>query len=631
MRSLFLLLLSICCCRAAAPWEGIIDSARAVDWSTMDIGANITNRTSTNQSLTSTATAADINSAISACADNAVVYLAAGTYTLNNGLSLKRNITLRGAGANLTKLRFSAGTGCSFGDADSAVCVQGASGSTCFLPNGPTAVNWTAGYTPGTTTITLAGTTGIALGDLIYLDQNDEASDGYPATGDTVFASDGGFSYQGGDTFKRPNKGQLFISVVTAISGSDITIRHPLIGQTWRSGQDPEAYWCTAGASITNVGIENLSMDFTGIGNTFGVMFYDAYDCWITGCRIIMTNVANPSSPFCYVRMIQTCNITVKNNYLWGPEDGDGDSGINHYGIVFGADSHTLVENNIIYNNPGQIEVNGVTVGSVISYNIGRLTWYNSFADHDKGAQFYLLEGNDITGFTGDVTHGTGNFGTLFRNRLEGANTGVTGDTVIWLMPYRRFYNLIGNVLGNANNVGYESSAVNNNFGDVVFYMGGSDTTTTLGMSHSIPSTDSRVKDTLLRWGNWDYVSNVVSWNNNEVPSTITSFSNSIPASQTLPNSFYQASKPEFWGTTYGTPAWPPIGPDVVNGDIANLDGLAYKIPARLVYENMPVDSEYTTQGIGVFNATNYFEAAEGGPVTGTIPAKIKGVRLRQQ
>jgi hypothetical protein len=471
---------------------------------------------------------------------------------------------------------------------------------------------------------------GLSVGKLIYLDQNDETADGFPATGDTVFASDGAFSYQGGDTFKRPNKGQLFISVVTGISGNDVTMRHGIVGQTWRSGAgpDPEAYWCTAGASITNVGIENMSMDFTGIGNNFGMMVYDAYDCWVTGCRVIQTNITS-SCCFSYVRMIQTCNITVANNYFWGPEDGSGASGINHYGIVHGADAFSLVANNIVYNNPGQFEFNGVNIGGVLAYNYGRLTWFNSFADHDKGSQFYLIEGNDVTGFTADITHGISAFGTLFRSRFAGDNTGATDDTCVWIQPYHRFYNMIGCVIGNSGNGSYESSAVNNNLGDVEIHLGGSDTSTTTTGGHSQPATDTRVKDTLFRWGNWDFFNNDVRFVSSEVPSGIANFANAEPASQTLPNSLFYTAQPDFWGTTYGTSPWPVMGPDVSSGT-NGLDGRMHLIPARRVFESLPVDPEYSIQGIQEFNATNYFASSAASQDTRPgSKVRLRGIRLK--
>ena len=122
-----------------------------------------------------------------------------------------------------------------------------------FLAVQSGAVNWTAGYTPGTTTITLAGVSGLSVGKLIYLDQNDETADGFPATGDTVFASDGAFSYQGGGYVQAPEQG----SAVHLCCHWDIRQRRD--HAPWDCWADLEkrgqvrprsSDWCTAGASI---------------------------------------------------------------------------------------------------------------------------------------------------------------------------------------------------------------------------------------------------------------------------------------------------------------------------------------------------------------------------------------------
>ncbi|MBI5481761.1 MAG: hypothetical protein HY906_23095 [Deltaproteobacteria bacterium] len=68
---------------------------------------------------------------------------------------------------------------------------------------------------------------------------------------------------------------------------------------------------------------------------------------------------------------------------------------------------------------------------------------------------------------------------------------------------------------------------------------------------------------TLLRHGNYDYVTNSTIWD-----PTI--------AVQTLPTSLYLADRPAWWGTM----PWPAIGPDVA--------GLSHPIPAQVCYENGP-------------------------------------------
>jgi hypothetical protein len=88
---------------------------------------------------------------------------------------------------------------------------------------------------------------------------------------------------------------------------------------------------------------------------------------------------------------------------------------------------------------------------------------------------------------------------------------------------------------------------------------------------------------TLFRWGNYDTVNNAVRFVNSEVPSGLSLYANPVPASQTLPASFYLSAKPGWWGTM----PWPAIGPDVTGGDIPGVAGHAYKIPAQVCYMNM--------------------------------------------
>ena len=73
---------------------------------------------------------------------------------------------------------------------------------------------------------------------------------------------------------------------------------------------------------------------------------------------------------------------------------------------------------------------------------------------------------------------------------------------------------------------------------------------------------DSLVQTTLMRWGNYDTKTNLVQWNTSEVPSGLSVYANSVPASQILPASFYLSAKPSWWGTM----PWPPIGPEVLGG-----------------------------------------------------------------
>jgi hypothetical protein len=98
---------------------------------------------------------------------------------------------------------------------------------------------------------------------------------------------------------------------------------------------------------------------------------------------------------------------------------------------------------------------------------------------------------------------------------------------------------------------------------------------------------------TTMRWGNYDTVNAAVRWLSGEVPSGISLYPNPVPATQTLPASFFLNSRPSWWATSHGTPPWPPIGPDVTNGNIPGVAGYANKIPSELCYENLSDDPFY--------------------------------------
>src|SRR6266851_3628268 len=105
----------------AQAWSGIIDPSRAVDWSRA--GTSIPNRTTNCATLSSGATSSQINSAISSCPANQVVFLNPGTYNLSAGITFNGhgNVTLRGAGPTLTILQFSSGDNC--GGQGGDICV----------------------------------------------------------------------------------------------------------------------------------------------------------------------------------------------------------------------------------------------------------------------------------------------------------------------------------------------------------------------------------------------------------------------------------------------------------------------------------------------------------------------------
>jgi hypothetical protein len=213
--------------------QTIIDASRRIDWSQAGINGGIPHRTTICTTLHPGATAAQINSAIAACA-NGVVYLTAGTYTLAGGIDFagRSNVTLRGAGPDQTFLVFTGSVSCFGLGAD--VCVRNTDLS---YSQGPAhTANWTAGYAPGTTTITLSSTSGLQVGSLLILDQLNDATD---TGGVFVCSTLNVCADEGPGGAGRSAREQSQIARVTAISGTTVTIAPGLYMPNWRASQSP--------------------------------------------------------------------------------------------------------------------------------------------------------------------------------------------------------------------------------------------------------------------------------------------------------------------------------------------------------------------------------------------------------
>src|SRR5262249_24108264 len=194
---------------------------------------------------------------------------------------------------------------------------------------------------------------------------------------------------------------------------------------------------------------------------------------------------------------------------------------------------------------------------------------------HAIGNAFILWEGNVGIAMTADDIHGTSHFVTAFRNywygqdMLGGSPPGGKRESTnaIQLEAYNRFYNIVGNVLGkSAYFTNYEvspSSATDQGSENLsnhsIYNFAFSANLGTYG-DFPVPS-DTVLRSTLYRWGNWDSATGLVRWNNTEVPSSLAKYAQPVPANQMLPASLYLASgQPPRWATAFGTPPWPAIG-----------------------------------------------------------------------
>jgi hypothetical protein len=611
----------------AQPWSGIISPSRAVDWRVAGFPGDALPDSSWTQCGSTIAaysgSAATINNALSACGANHYVFLGPGTFTLSSGIFVgKSNVALRGSGANATSLNFTgSGAGC-FG---SAVAVEGA----CQYVNGGegNVCNWTGGYTQGATSITLAncGSTTPAMGSIsnlhvgsiLILDQLDEAND--PGT---IWNCENSGTYTGGTCAGTIQGGESRTNgtcsggvcarsqqqgvIVTSISGSTIGISPGLYMPNWRSSQLPQAWF--ASSSITSSGVEDLAIDTGSGGGASAISLGVCNGCWAKGVR--STNAARS-----HLRFNTSVHSVVRDNYFYKNQTGGSVS----YGVEIGGGWNNLIANNIFQQiTDSDPSCTGACAGNVIAYNFDIDNAYSGSSyyivpplfQHASGDAYNLWEGNIAPGYGADAIHGTHHFETAYRNFLPGWQSQCAGGTCrsqtipFILAAGSRYFNIVGNVTGQP---GYHTTYVcqattSNNYCAASYQSSGYDKmiyelnytgpsyTNIHGFCTSVNcgatgNFDPQTSAYLMRWANWDVVTNGTRFDSTEVPTGIALYPNALPglgntgAGQSpMPQSFYYPSKPAWFGSA----TWPLIGPDVAGGDIGMCSGGTYAGMAAL-------------------------------------------------
>jgi hypothetical protein len=592
-RNIFLilsaLLICFCNCLCAQTWSNILSQDRAIDWSVSGVASGIpsTGWTQCGSTINADSTAATINSAIQNCSANHFVLLGAGTFSLNAGIVMKSGVALRGMGADQTILNFSGNNSCN--GLGAAICIAGGDGSDYFgnaktQPGGSNAATWTSGYTKGTNQIVLSniGSNGISVGKYIYLDQANDTStnSGFfvcESTSASPACSAEGGNGDPGRVVSSVSRQQVQIVKVTACSpscsnGATFTISPALYAPNYSSNKTPGAWWPSA--TIQNVGLENLSVDATNAGGMANVVLFNAMNIWVKGTRQIRSCTCNRS----IIWMWQAAHATIQDNYFYGTS---GHS--QNYGVESYIASDCLVMNNIFHHVVGPMVLHANT-GSVYAYNYaindsyddGNLPLYHymigASQGHSGGVMYNLMEGNIGPGLKADAIHGNQVANTVFRNYWLGYDSNrLDATNSVNFEAWSRYWNIVGNVLGKP---GYHNA-----------YAGtGSKAIYALGLSRSTVPSDPLVETTMMRWGNYDTVNGGVRWTASENGSSAATFPALTSPSQTLPSSFFMSVRPNWWPSAK---AWPPIGPDVTGGNISNLGGHVYTIPAQDCYSNV--------------------------------------------
>jgi len=251
---------------------------------------------------------------------------------------------------------------------------------------------------------------------------------------------------------------------------------------------------------------------------------------------------------------------------VW-PEPGGGGYAVS---LALGS-SDALIENNISLNVNKVIVARCSGAGTVVGYNYMDNAWiYTSptwvevglNGSHMVGSHHMLFEGNYAFNGDSDCTHGSSIYHTYFRNHLSGRRLGGRlfpegpegaktvsdeGNIRCAGLGYgSRWMSFVGNVLGLPGKMGgwvYEdngaaSSARPYTNSKAVWRIG-------YDSVHWEQSGDPDVASTLIRDGNFDYLTNRVHWNVDR------------QGAVSLPDSLYLKSKPSFFGAA----RWPWVDP----------------------------------------------------------------------
>ena len=592
-----LMLLAFSLPSQAQLWAPILSPSRAIDWSNSGVGS-IPARTVNCASLTSSATLAQINSALASCPSGKTVYLAAGTYSIPGTINIPSNVTLRGAGANLTILN---ATGTSGGNV-----ISMGTGWVSYNP-----VNIVSGATTGSTRIVLARVSGIHVGMFIVISEVNDPR--YVSSS----GSEGTRNWCDGEWTKSGTLARGQIVEITRVTGDQITFSPGLYG----------AYTNTPiavpfGISTVYAGVEDLQVyaNNTGYGANFG-MSACAY-CWIKGVESNYADGDHVEMYWGYRDEIRDSYFSNAFHHTPGPHDSDIQIAL--------KTSASLIENNIIERTHQSILLQYGAAGNVIAYNYTMGEFDNGAPNYVVGGiffhgahpQFNLLEGNVVTKIDQDSTWGTSSQTTAYRNWVVGTNricspmrgrdavtcSGANGHygfqaaRAMQMSYLATINNFVGNLIGSAQmqslirsgrplaqaaSVEYPSQR---SYDDVAYgwsfgFGKESDDGKDTGCSGGIPPCHlAGTSTTDFFHGNYNNAVGSATW--------------ATDVSHVLPASFFLSSKPAWWGDL----PFPATGPDVRGG--AGPKGHSYGNPAQACYFNVMHGSDGGVGGPLTFNAS---------------------------
>jgi hypothetical protein len=397
----------------------------------------------------------------------------------------------------------------------------------------------------GARAITVADASQFSVGDVVRLDQLDD-----PAV---VQGQACPYLKRGSDGAWRSIAQMVEIA---AKSGNTLTLASPL---HWTYEASLGAELVPIGPKATrNAGLEDLRI--TGAATDAVNVQYAAYS-WIKGVETDTVDGVHVALAGAYRFVLRDSYAHHSVRYSYG--------GVSYGYSLEWATSDSLVENNIVtyMNKPIQFRASGG--GNVVAYNYVDDAWSQpdpegNFWFQELGIDVHcafphmeLVEGNYAPHMGGAATWGNAGYISYFRNQatsvfrtvqLTGPN--APGNQAAFELGARMIgMNVVGNVLGAPGLGARQETSGPSDCKTLAPFVYRFNYDGATGYCEFPNPIDTQASATTLRHGNFDYVTNGVSWDP------------SLP-SQSLPPSLYLGKKPAFFGDL----PWPwvdPAGPRV--------------------------------------------------------------------
>jgi hypothetical protein len=484
-----------------------------------------------------------IQEALDACPENQVVLLGTGDFQISSeGLLMDRSgITLRGSGPDKTRLLKNPEINWY------PVIVIGNRWSGDKLMDVSYSLAEDGVKESGTIRLAAAPDPPLTAGEIVLLDEETD-----PEL--TEWSPDSPPEDDSRAWFCRMNRPISQVMEVASVSGTSVSFTTPFhiafrtgrgaqlsrYGEDWM-GPDPRP-------ATKWTGVENLYIEKGSAGNI--QLEVCAYG-WVKNVESTHTDGSSIDLTSCFRCEIRDSYIHTSDN----PNPGGG----GYLLSLSRGSADNLVENNAIWNANKVMVMRATGGGNVIGYNYFEDGWIEyqpswvesgANASHMTTPHFELFEGNQAFNFDGESTWGNSIYITVFRNHLTGKRRSIPPlqltdegfPRAASLAHGHWWYTFEGNVLGTET----MDPAPYHSYVYETFFPWDSDPVGlwALGVGQEWGTADPKVLSTVIRHGNFDYVTREVKWDE------------SI-SDRELPNSLYLSGRPVFFEDRL----WPWVDP----------------------------------------------------------------------